>query len=190
MVNLVANDKIIKFMFWGRLTQEKWFDLIIKRIEKYKWSQNINNIYIDIFGDGKYGEELVSMIWINKLQSIRYHWWQEKNIIEKYISECDFALMPSRFVETFGLSALEACEAGKPVIWFCKWWLEQFVLTDYDIGRFHSNNEFGQFEKCLNNVIDNFDKDIYIQNSHKSSRIAKNFTKKKRLKNWNEIITR
>ena len=70
MVNLVANDKIIKFMFWGRLTQEKWFDLIIKRIEKYKWSQNINNIYIDIFGDGKYGEELVSMIWINKLQSI------------------------------------------------------------------------------------------------------------------------
>ena len=185
----MSEDKIIRFMFWWRLTNEKWFDLILKRIDKYKWSQSINNIEINIFGDGEYREDLVSIIWINKLQTVEYHWRQKKDMIEKYISECDFALMPSRFIETFGLSALEACEAGKPVIWFCKWWLEQFILDDYDIGRFHSDSEFGQFEKCINGIIDNFDNDIYIQNSHKSSRIAKNFTKKKRLKNRNDIVS-
>jgi glycosyltransferase involved in cell wall biosynthesis len=176
-------------MFWWRLTNEKWFDLILKRIDKYKGSQNINNIEINIFGDGDYREELIEMIWVNKIQSVKYHWRQDKITIEKYILKTDFALMPSRFIETFWLSALEACETWKPVIGFCKWGLEQFILPEYDISKYYSDSEFGQFEKCINGIIDNFDEDTYIHNSHKSARIAKNFTKKKRLKSRNEIVS-
>ena len=38
-----------------------------------------------------------------------------------------YMLMPSRFLETFGLSALESVSYGVPIIGFCKGGLTQFV---------------------------------------------------------------
>ena len=184
-------DRKIKFMFWWRLTDEKWFDLIIKRIEKYKSSQTINDIHIDIFGDGVYSSELQNLIAVNKIQTVKYHWRQPKATITKYISETDYALMPSRFIETFGLSALESCENGKPLIGFRKWGLSQFILPELDIDKYHSDNwEFWQFEKCMLDIVNNFDINIYTSQSHTSSRISKNFTQKKRLQNLENIISK
>lgn len=178
-------------MFWWRLTDEKWFDLIIKRIEKYKLSQTINDIQLDIFGDGDYAFELQNLIAVNRIQTVKYHGRKPKEIINKYISETNYALMPSRFLETFGLSWLEACEAGKPIIGFSKWWLSQFILPELDINKYHSDSwEFGQFEKSMLYIVNNFDINIYTSQSHTSSRIAKNFTQKKRLQNWEIIVSK
>lgn len=177
-------------MFWGRLTYEKGFDLIIKWIDKYKWSQIINNIYIDIYGEGQYASDLQNLIAINKINNVKYYWRQTSESIKQNIAKIHYALMPSRFIETFWLSALEACEAGKPLIGFAKWWLSQFVIPKLDISSYDSDYwEFWQFEKCMMEVINNFDINIYTSYSHMSSKIAKNFTKKKRLQKFEHIIS-
>lgn len=179
---------MIKFIFYGRLSEEKWFDLIIKRINKYKWSQIISNIYIDIFGDGVLSRNLQGTILSNWIENIKYHGWQTQSVIAKYISDANYTLIPSRFIETFGLSALESCELWKPIIWRAKWWLEQFILPELDLSNYNSDSEFWQFEKCMDYIINTMDNNIYIWLSRSSSRISKQFTKKNWIREWSEIV--
>jgi hypothetical protein len=47
--------------------------------------------------------------------------------------------MPSRFLETFGLSALTALSRGLPVIGYKKGGLVQFVDEELDLGKFKGN---------------------------------------------------
>jgi len=49
-------------------------------------------------------------------------------VIEKYLSNIDYCLMPSEFLETFGLSALNALAWGIPVIGYRKGGMEKFVF--------------------------------------------------------------
>lgn len=46
--------------------------------------------------------------------------WQSHSVIRDILSISHFSLMPSRFLETFGLSALESLSEGVPVIGFQK----------------------------------------------------------------------
>ena len=41
--------------------------------------------------------------------------------------------MPSEFLETFGLSALNALSRWVPVIWYKKWWLEPFIFQECNL---------------------------------------------------------
>jgi glycosyltransferase involved in cell wall biosynthesis len=43
--------------------------------------------------------------------------------------------MPSRFLETFGLTALESLASGTPVIGFCKGWLMSFIPKSLSLDR-------------------------------------------------------
>lgn len=51
---------------------------------------------------------------------IRFFGWQTQSVIRDFLGISHFALMPSRFLETFGLSALESLSEGVPVIGFQK----------------------------------------------------------------------
>ncbi|HRI36266.1 MAG TPA: glycosyltransferase [bacterium] len=42
--------------------------------------------------------------------------WREENEMREVIARSEYALLPSRFVETFGLAALECLRLGVPVI--------------------------------------------------------------------------
>lgn len=181
---------MIRLIFYGRLTSEKWFDIILRWIDKYKWSQIINNIKIDIYWDWELAEETQKMILINAFENIVYHGWQPFSIIKNAISDADYALMPSRFLETFWLSALESCELWKPIIWWSKWWLEQFVLSELDLWSYDSDTEFGQFEKCMDYVINSIDDELYNKLSQKSKEIAIWFDKKTRLENRDIIVNK
>ena len=41
--------------------------------------------------------------------------------------------MPSEFLETFWLSALNALSRWVPVIWYKKWWLEPFIFQECNL---------------------------------------------------------
>gem|GEM_PF-3310103 len=57
---------------------------------------------IHIFGDG------ILMTQIPNHPRVTYHGQQPKEILMETWKECDYGLMPSRFLETFGLSALDS----------------------------------------------------------------------------------
>lgn len=119
---------MINLIYFWRLDEEKWFSIILELLE-YSSINNINNFKIHIFWDWKLKSKLLDIDWIN----YNYYWFKDKNYIYSILKKCEFSLMPSMFLETFWLSALESINYWVPVIGFKKWWLKQFVLDKYSL---------------------------------------------------------
>lgn len=69
---------------------------------------------ITIFGSGKYEKKIKSLDYRDK--NIHYYGFQSLDVIKQHAKHSHYILMPSLFLETFGLSALNALSRGIPVI--------------------------------------------------------------------------
>ncbi len=188
------NNKV-NFIFFGRLTKEKWFDLILDIVEKYKYNENVN---FWIFGKwDKYFEDKIKIIsaraqtWKTNIaqetSNIKYFGWQDQNTIKDYLWKAHYCLMPSRFLETFGLSALESINQWVPVIWFAKWWLEQFILENFDISRQDWQNNFEKLDKIIKSIIENQNNEEYQRISDLMIEKSKNYSKENWIQNFEKI---
>jgi glycosyltransferase involved in cell wall biosynthesis len=63
-------------------------------------------ISLDIFGRGSLLQAVQEFA--DRYSNITYHGFQNKSIVFETWKESDYCLMPSRFLETFGLSALDS----------------------------------------------------------------------------------
>lgn len=115
----------MRLIYVGRLDKEKGIESIIWLIQ-YIVTHKINNTTIDIFGKWTYSNDILSLS-KNYPTIIHYHGRKNKKDITWIWSEMDFFLMPSTFLETFGLTACESLMLGVPVIWYKKWWLLPFI---------------------------------------------------------------
>lgn len=106
----------------GRLDYEKGADIVLDCIRA---TFNSHNITWHIYWDGDYMSDFFS-IGQSKEWVYVYGQVSHESIIEA-LENLDAILMPSRFLETFWLVALEALSYGVPVIWFAKWWLQEFI---------------------------------------------------------------
>ncbi|MBU1758520.1 hypothetical protein KKG31_05210 [Patescibacteria group bacterium] len=52
-----------------------------------------------VFGNGAYTEELKELTTVYK--EVHYFGWKNLDIIKRYVSNCQYALVPSTFLETF-----------------------------------------------------------------------------------------
>ena len=70
-----------------------------------------------------------------KVHDKNVHYFGRKPLdeIKKYLPNIDYCLMPSEFLETFWLSALNALSWWVPVIWYKKWWLEPFIFQECNL---------------------------------------------------------
>lgn len=68
-----------------------------------------------ICSDGVY-EDTIRVLAEKYPKYVRYCGKVDASRLRSLYQECDFLLMPSRFLETFGLTALEALACGTPVI--------------------------------------------------------------------------
>lgn len=117
----------IQCIFVWRLAQEKWFDLVLSLCEYLAWNTSIRqDVHIHICGDWplrKSLEEKMSL-W----SFVSYHGYMQKEDVMNLWKTCHLTLMPSRFLETFGLSALDSLSVWVPVLCPAKWGLAQFAL--------------------------------------------------------------
>jgi glycosyltransferase involved in cell wall biosynthesis len=120
----MSNRTLPQLIFIGRLSREKWFDRVLQIVDSIIAGEILATLHI--CGDGIYMDELLARPNLRE-HGIFVHgfiWATEMNPI---LADSQYMLMPSRFLETFGLSALESITRWVPIIGFCKGGLAQFV---------------------------------------------------------------
>jgi len=119
---------MLGLLYFGRLEKEKWFDGIIDMIEMF--GKNLP-VELFIFGSGS-GEKRIQEL-ASKNSNIHFFWRQNLATIKRYVVNCNYCLMPSECLESFGLSALTAMKRWLPVIWYAKWGLKDFIAPALDL---------------------------------------------------------
>ena len=114
-------------LFYWRLEKEKWFDQLVLAIKEL----NKRKVDFEIFIFWKWSLE--SQLFEVHDKNVHYFGWKPLDEIKKYLANIDYCLMPSEFLETFGLSALNALSRWVPVIWYKKWWLEPFIFQECNL---------------------------------------------------------
>ena len=114
-------------LFYWRLEKEKWFDQLVLAIKEL----NKKKVDFEIFIFWKWSLE--SQLFEVHDKNVHFFGWKTLDEIKKYLANIDYCLMPSEFLETFGLSALNALSRWVPVIGYKKWWLEPFIFQECNL---------------------------------------------------------
>lgn len=114
---------MVSYIFVGRLDREKGINLLLEAFAIHQ--KNHPNTILHICGTGQEEKKVQEIADSNA--HIIYHGWVWKETIRELIIASDYMVMPSIFLETFGLTALEALMLGTPVIGDRKWWCEAFI---------------------------------------------------------------
>ena len=114
-------------LFYWRLEKEKWFDQLVLAIQEL----NKRKVDFEIFIFWKWSLEHQLLEVHDK--NVHFFWRKPLDEIKKYLANIDYCLMPSEFLETFWLSALNALSRWVPVIWYKKWWLEPFIFQECNL---------------------------------------------------------
>ena len=139
-IESMQKNKELHITYIGRLEQEKGIDILIDCIERSILEER--NIIWHICGTGSF---------LKKLQSynrpyIHIYGYTKREELDLLLKKTDLVLMPSLFLETFWLVALETLLRWVPVCWFSQWWLQDFIHPELALDK---NNPLDSFFKIL-----------------------------------------
>ena len=174
---------MVQLLYFGRLDQEKWRDAIIAMIEYFSDTETKTLPFVvHIFGKWSY-EKKVCQLAEQFPQHIIYYGFQPLEKVKKTAKSCDYCLMPSLFLETFGLSAVNALARWLPVIWYQQWGMTPFVIDDYNLS---SNPGLPDVQLVA------MTKKLLTKWRHGESKkcqnIAKEYNKQQRINNFNKML--
>ena len=132
-------------LFLWRLEQEKGFDLIFDFINQYPNKELPFELYI--FWSWSYEQGLLELSY--RFKQIHYFWWKPLTEVERYLDNIDYCLMPSKFLETFWLSAINVLKRWIPVVGFKKGGLIPFIQDRYDISQCKWSSDFSKFSEMI-----------------------------------------
>lgn len=137
-------------------------------------------------------EQKIESFESTEVQKIYFFGWQSQEVIREVLGTSHFSLMPSRFLETFGLSALESLSEGVPVIGFRKGGLVPFIHENLAVP-FSSDDEVNV--RSLSETISRIAQEYSSGNevewsdlSHTSIRIADSYTEERWVSQVREIL--
>lgn len=161
-VPCLINSKELHLGIVARLSFEKNHNFLFMLLDNMINFNNFNNIYLHVFGDGPFKNELISLAKkLNLKNQIIFHGLVlNKDLI---YSKFDVLCAPS-YYESFGLSLVESMSYGKPVI-----------VSDLDVfKRIFSNGVEGYLVNCDN--FEEFSEKIlfFKENSDKYFELSKN----------------
>jgi hypothetical protein len=143
----------IWFLFYWRLENEKWFDSILDMIE-IRWREN-KNFPFEIYIFWKWSLEARLIALTNIYPTIHFFWRQSLDYIKKYLTKVQYLLMPSNFLETFWLSAVNSLSWWLPVIGYAKGWLQKFILPPFDLNNMQWINTAWKLYNMILKIISN-----------------------------------
>ena len=175
-------------LYFGRLDDEKWFWLILEMlncfVQKY-WTVPFS---FYVFWKWKYVKDLLDL-W-QKYSSIHFFWRQPLEVIKRYQENCHFCLVPSTFLETFWLTALNSLSMWIPVIGFAKWWLIQFIESKYGISKIWWIDDTHKLFNLVETIVRDFNswKIDLEKEKKKALSTAKKYTVEKWIENAEELF--
>ncbi len=149
---MFTKDNPLNIIFVGRLEKEKWVWLLMECIHKTMIHTVFSdNVQWHIIWEWKYTKEIkaLSKRFEGKVFAYGYQPW---NVIVSMMSKMHLSFVPSLFLETFWLVALESLAQNVPVCGFKKWWLSPFVVESLALQK---ENTADSFLKILEQVMKN-----------------------------------
>lgn len=115
----------ISFLFVGRISPEKWIDRILCAVEELV-AGGYTNFRVTFIGHGPMVEaiRLHPLFWTH----LFYLGHLPNKEVLTILKNTTYTVMPSSFLETFWLVALESLSMWVPVLAEKKWWLIPFVI--------------------------------------------------------------
>lgn len=146
-------DKRIHIIYIGRLIEEKGVQLLIEAISML----NVNDIMLEIVGDGNYREEIEALVKSYNLKDVVVLYGEQPEV-EKYLLGSDIFVHPAIWNEAFGITLIEAMSYGLVCIAFNKGAIPEII--DNEVNGFlvdECNAE--ALARSLNKTIDTFKTD-------------------------------
>ncbi len=214
----------MNFIYFWRLAREKGFDLMVHALSSIVertgelpgnifvfWEGYLKEMFFEWFGAlsllqdcSHYSQEQLSELLENLSSApmddepqIYFFGWQSQCIIRDMLRISHFSLMPSRFLETFGLSALESLSEGVPVLGFQKWGLVPFIQDGLSIP--FADNDQDNIEAIAEKIQEvgftyemddsmEHDESAWSILSHESRRIADQYTEGRWMRQIQSIL--
>jgi glycogen synthase len=130
-----------------------------------------------IFGEGSYEKQIIELA--HKYKTIHYFGRQNLETIRRYTSNCNFILMPSTCLESFGLTALTGIARGLPVIGYAKGGTQPFIDPALDLSQTNGQN----LPDKLYHLVHVLNKEEFFVNSLPTTEILKEYSKETRQSN-------
>lgn len=178
-----------KFVYVGRLDREKGLEDIVFAFQKLL-SEKHFDVHLDLFWQEGNCSAIVKELQNKYPDLVCYHGRQLKPIIRPYRQNCHFVLMPSHFLETFGLACLDAYGYWKPVIGYQEWWLKELILDDYTIFDWQDwQTDRDWLYNKITEILQLFDSKKYQQDSILCKKIFQKYSVKIWKKNIQQILS-
>ena len=184
----MEEKKTLWLLYFGRLDDEKGFWLILQMLNMFIQKHWRIPFSLYVFWKWKYTQELMDLG--QKYSSIHFFGRQPLENIRRYHENCDFCLVPSTFLETFWLTALNSLSMWIPVIGFAKWWLSQFVEKKYDISKATWQDDLQKLFNLVESIVKDFNsgKIDFEKEKKKALATAKKYTVEKRCETAEELF--
>lgn len=128
-----------RVLFVGRLDRQKGVDVLLAAIQGVE-----DRISLKIIGEAVVADSAQQF---TPPASVEYLGWKSQEDVARYMNACDLLVVPSRW-EGFGLVAIEAMRAGKPVIASAVGGLTE-IITDGVTGTLFPSENAGALRDAL-----------------------------------------
>lgn len=147
-------DNKLRILFCSRLVPEKGVDILLKVIEQSLQDPLLSEKIIwYIASDGEYKDAVVDLS-LKSNGKVIYSGKIPQMEIAELMRKSDLLFMPSRFLETFWLTALEALASGTTVMGIIKWGLVDFISPECAIDENHPvETTLNLLKRCIHEEI-------------------------------------
>lgn len=127
-----GQDNSLHILFCSRLVEEKGVDILLAVIARTSSDPAFNRVVWHIASDGMY-QHVIEELAHQAKEKIYYHGKISQQVLADLMRKVDYLFMPSRFLETFWLTAVESLACGTNIIGIKKWWLSDFIDDTFAI---------------------------------------------------------
>ncbi len=149
---ITDNSSMLHIGFVARLEKEKGANIIMELIKTISGDDELKKrVSFHIIWDGSLRSEFIKLQ--NQITQVHLYGTIPQGVVLEKMKQFDLLCMPSVFLETFWLVALEALTRGVPVCGPRAGWLREFISTELSVDMDHPISDIVKIIKVLSTGV-------------------------------------